>query len=203
MSEDRETWIRHARRLAFLTTGIHFFQFCAGLTLWYFTGSPALLAFGLDAVVSACGALRLAATIRKSLETGRDSGRSSIIGWGYVAAACLALYAGGSRLWFGPRPERGILGVVVAALSMLAIPIAGSYMKTLAVELRSQVLKSASIFTFGNSYLSMVLLIAMLLNTGMDFRWGDPLGAIVMFPFMVQKGIQILLEDGRQEYVED
>ena len=86
---------------------------------------------------------------------------------------------------------------------MLVIPIIGSYMKVLAVELRSQALKSAAIFTFGNSYLSMVLLIALLLNAGMDIRWGDPLGALVMFPFMMQKGIQILLEEGRQEYVDD
>ena len=106
-------------------------------------------------------------------------------------------------LWNGERPARSILGIVLAAVSMLIIPIIGSYMKTLAVELRSQTLKSAAIFTFGNSYLSMVLLIALLLNSGMDLGWGDPLGAIVMFPFMAQKGIQILLEEGKHEYVED
>jgi hypothetical protein len=49
----------------------------------------------------------------------------------------------------------------------------------------------------------MVLLIALLLNAGMDFRWGDPLGALVMFPFMAQKGIQILLDEGGREYVDD
>ena len=99
--------------------------------------------------------------------------------------------------------SRGWLGIVIAAISMLVIPVIGSYMKTLAVELRSQSLKSAAIFTFGNSYLSMVLLIASLLNYGMNLGWGDPLGALVMFPFMAQKGIQILLEEGKHEYVED
>jgi len=92
---------------------------------------------------------------------------------------------------------------VVAAVSMLVIPIAGSYMKVLAVELRSQALRSAAIFTFGNSYLSMVLLIALLMSYGMNLRWGDPLGALVMFPFIAQKGIQILLEEGKHEYLED
>ncbi len=86
---------------------------------------------------------------------------------------------------------------------MLVIPIVGSYMKVLAVELRSQALKSAAIFTFGNSYLSMVLLISQLMSYGMNLRWGDPLGAVVMSPFMAQKGIQILLEEGKHEYVED
>ena len=54
-----------------------------------------------------------------------------------------------------------------------------------------------------NSYLSMVRLIAMLMTYAMNLRWGDPLGALVMFPFIAQKGIQILLEEGKHEYVED
>ena len=86
---------------------------------------------------------------------------------------------------------------------MLVIPVIGSYMKTLAVELRSQPLKAAAIFTFGNSYLSLVLLIALLLNTAMNYGWGDGVGALVMFPFLAQKGIQILLEEGKRDYVED
>ena len=86
---------------------------------------------------------------------------------------------------------------------MLVIPIVGSYMKVLAVELRSQPLKAAAIFTFGNSYLSMVLLVALLVNRGMGFRWGDAVGGLIMFPFLAQKGLQILIDEGNQEYVED
>lgn len=96
-----------------------------------------------------------------------------------------------------------MLGIALAAVSMLVIPIVGSYMKTLAVELRSQALRSAAIFTFGNSYLSLVLLIALLMGYGMNLKWGDPLGSLVMFPFVAQKGIQILVEEGKHEYVEE
>jgi divalent metal cation (Fe/Co/Zn/Cd) transporter len=95
------------------------------------------------------------------------------------------------------------MGIALAFISMLVVPIAGSYMKVLGVELRNQTLKDAAVFTFGNSYLSMVLLIALMLNAGMDFRWGDALGALVMIPFLAQKGIQILIEEGSAEYVED
>src|SRR5262245_6791169 len=107
------------------------------------------------------------------------------------------------QLWMSRPPGRSIVGIALAALSMLVIPIIGSYLKTLAVELRSQPLKAAAIFTFGNSYLSMVLLIALLLNAGTGLKWGDSLGAVVMFPFLAQKGIQILTEEGRRDYVED
>ena len=154
------------------------------------------LSFGFDAAVSAMAALLLAARIQQEW-------RNKYVAYAYMLAAAGAFYLGASALWRGERPQPTVLGIVVAAVSMLVIPIVGSYMKVLAVELRSQALRSAAVFTFGNSYLSMVLLIALLMSYGMNLRWGDPLGALVMFPFMAQKGIQILLEEGKHEYVED
>jgi divalent metal cation (Fe/Co/Zn/Cd) transporter len=187
MSDDRQTWLRQSRQLARFTALFHALQFGASLLLWMNTGSAALLSFGIDAGVSAVAVLK--------------RGRGAA--YGYIAASAVVVYLGGSMFWLGRRPQPSVSGIVLAAVSMLIIPIAGSYMKTLAVELRDRQLRSAAVFTFGNSYLSMVLLIALLMSYGMNLRWGDPLGALVMFPFMAQKGIQILLEEGKHEYVED
>jgi len=196
LTDDREIWIRHFFYLALFAAAFHTLQFLASFLLWETTASPVLMAFGLDAAVSAIAALVLAARIQREW-------RNKFVAYGYMAAGAIAVYLGGSALWTGRQPKSTVLGIVVAAVSMLVIPIVGSYMKSLAVELRSQALKSAAIFTFGNSYLSMVLLIAMLMSYAMNLRWGDPLGALVMFPFVAQKGIQILLEEGKHEYVED
>ena len=196
MSDDRKTWIRHSFYLALFTAFFHSLQFTASLALWMRTKSPAIISFGLDAFVSMQAALVIASRVQREW-------RNRFVGYGYMAASLVAFYLGVSMLWNRQRPTPSVLNIVVAAVSMLAIPIVGSYMKVLAVELQSQALKSAAIFTFGNSYLSMVLLIASLLNYGMNLGWGDPLGALVMFPFMAQKGIQILLEEGKHEYVED
>jgi divalent metal cation (Fe/Co/Zn/Cd) transporter len=196
MTDEREIWVRHFFYLALFAAAFHSLQFLASLALWITTSSPALMAYGLDAVVSAMAAIVLAARIQREW-------RNKFVAYGYMAASAGAFYLGASMLWNGRRPKPSVLGIAVAAVSMLVIPIVGSYMKSLAVELRSQALKSAAIFTFGNSYLSMVLLIALLMSYGMNLGWGDPLGALVMFPFMAQKGIQILLEEGKHEYVED
>ena len=196
MADDRETWIRHSYQLALFTAAFHSLQFGGSLLLWTATESPALMAFGLDAFVSAAASFVLAARIQREW-------RHRFVAYGYMAASAGAAYLGASTLWSREPPARSMLGIVLAAVSMLVLPVAGSYMKTLAVELRSQALRSAAVFTFGNSYLSMVLLIALLLNIGMGLRWGDPLGALVMFPFIAQKGIQILLEEDEHEYVED
>ena len=196
MTDEREIWIRHFFYLALFTAAVHTLQCSASLLIWRMTDSAVLLSFGLDAAVSAAAALVLAARIQQEW-------RNKFVAYGYIAAAAISVAFGGWSLWVRRWPKPTILGIVIAAVSMLVIPIIGSYMKTLAVELRSQALKSAAIFTFGNSYLSMVLLIAMLMSYAMDLRWGDPLGALVMFPFIAQKGIQILVEEGKHEYVED
>jgi divalent metal cation (Fe/Co/Zn/Cd) transporter len=196
MADERGTWIRHFFYLALFAAAFHGLQFCASFLLWRATSSAALMAYGLDALVSAFAAVFLALRLEREW-------RNKFVAYAYMVAAALSFYLGVSMLWTGRRPQASVLGIALAAVSMLVIPVVGSYMKVLAVELRSQALKSAAIFTFGNSYLSMVLLIALLMSYGMNLRWGDPLGALVMFPFMAQKGIQILLEEGKHEYVED
>jgi xanthine/uracil permease len=195
-TDDRGTWIRHFFYLALFTAAVHTLQCSAALLIWKMTDSAVLLSFGLDAAVSAAAALVLAAKIQQEW-------RNKFVAYSYMAASVIAAGYAGRMLWIRQWPNPTILGIVIAAVSMLVIPIIGSYMKSLAVELRSQPLKSAAIFTFGNSYLSMVLLIAMLMSYAMDLRWGDPLGSLVMFPFIAQKGIQILIEEGKHEYVED
>jgi divalent metal cation (Fe/Co/Zn/Cd) transporter len=203
MAEDRATWIRHSYQLALVTAAFHMLQFLAAAVLWALTGSAALAAFGLDAVVSAFAAFVLAFRIYGSFETLGENWKARGAAYGYLAAAVIALVLAVRQLWTGADSPGSILGIILASVSMLVIPIVGSYMKSLAIELRNQPLKAASIFTFGNSYLSMVLLVSLLINAGMGFRWGDAVGGLVMIPFLAQKGLQILIDEGKQEYVEE
>ena len=202
-AEDRATWIRHSFQLALVTAVFHLLQFFASAVLWTVNGSASLAAFGMDAVFSAFAALLLALRIHRSFETLGENWRSRTVAFGYLTGAAVALVLSIMQFWAERWSEGAVLAIVLAAVSMLIIPIVGSYMKTLAVELRSQPLRAAAIFTFGNSYLSMVLLVALLIHSGMGFHWGDAAGGLVMVPFLAQKGLQILIDEGKQEYVEE
>ena len=92
------------------------------------TDSAVLLAFGLDAAVSAAAALVLAARIQHEW-------RNKFVAYAYMAASAISVGFGGWSLWLRQWPKPAILGIVLAAVSMLIIPIIGSYMKALAVEL--------------------------------------------------------------------
>jgi hypothetical protein len=188
--------------MAFAIAVFHGLQFAASLALWIITESAVIAAFGLDAAVSAWGAAALACGIRGAgdIPPGRPAG---FLGYGYMGAAGLSLCVAAAALLRGIRPGISLWGLALAALSMIGITIMGSYLKLLAMELRSQPLKSAAIFTFGNSYLALLLLVGLLLNAGMDLAWGEAAAAAATVPFMAQKGIQILLEEERPKYVED
>src|SRR5215471_15277238 len=137
MADDRSVWIRQMATLALVTGAFHLLQFIASLALWVRTGSAVLAAFGLDAGVSACAAFLLSIQISRSYETLSKSWRSRVVAYGYIIAAVLSLILGASGFITGQYAKPGLLGIVLAAVSMLIVPIAGSYMKVLAVELRN------------------------------------------------------------------
>src|SRR5262245_56611030 len=126
MTDEREIWIRQFFYLALFAAAFHSLQFLASLVLWMSTRSAVLMSFGLDAVVSVVAALVLAARIRREW-------RHRSVAYGYIVASAGAFYLGASMLWTGLWPKASPLGIVVAAISMLVIPIVGSYMKVLAV----------------------------------------------------------------------
>lgn len=196
--DETRLWRRQFFYLFLLTALVGLLQAVAGVLLWLQASSPVLLAFGMDAFVGATRELVLARRIAQggAADVTLDSDRLffGIVAVGYVLVGLVAFAVGVAQLWQGTQPAPTLVGVGLAAISMLVIPIIGSYMKALAMELRSPALKEAAVFTFGNSYMSMVLLIGLLINAGMERWWADPLGAIVMSPFIIQKGVQIFLD---------
>ena len=206
-SNETNLWIRQFLYLCLLTASVNLLQTVSGVLLGLRASSPLLIIFGLDSFV---GALRELVVARRIACYGPADGDPSesgvpftLIACGYFTVSFFALGFGLIALLQGREPTPSILGVGLAAVSMLLIPIIGSYMKAVAMEVRSPVLKAASVFTFGNSYLAMVLLIGLLVNSGMQHWWGDPLGALVMCPFIIQKGIQILIGKREIEFVDD
>lgn len=207
MSDETRAWTRQFLYLAVLTGFVNLLQATTGIALFMAVSSPVLLAFGLDAFVGGTREFVLARRIaRHGTADERDSADRVLfraVGGSYLLVGAAALVAGAAALWRGGRPEPTLVGVTLAAVSMLLIPIIGSYMKALAMEVKSPALKEAAVFTFGNSYLSMVLLIGLLINVGMERWWGDGVAAIVMSPFVVQKGVGILMDASPGEFEEE
>ena len=179
-SNEAARWLRQFIYLCLLTVLVHLLQTVSGVLLWVRAGSPLLLVFGMDAFVGAVRELVFARRIAHfgtaDVEPGADRLPFAVVASGYFVVGLIAISYGVLNLLQGRGASPSFLGIGLAAISMLLIPIIGSYMKSLAMEIRSPALKAAAVFTFGNSYLSMVLLIGLLINSGMQHWWGVLLG---------------------------
>src|SRR5215831_148623 len=80
MVDERGTWIRHFFYLALFAALFHGLQFTASFLLWRATSSAALMAYGLDAVVSAFAAVCLALRLEREW-------RNKFIAYAYMLAA--------------------------------------------------------------------------------------------------------------------
>jgi Cation efflux family len=191
-------WLRQFVFLFLVAGFVQTLMSVSGVVLGWGAGSPALVVFGLDAGLGALREFALAIRLgRRTIPDLPPPTGSRVLPAAYIGVGLFAFVSGAQSLWRGLASAPTLLGIGLAALSVLLVPIVGSYMKAVAIELKSAALKAAAVFTFSNSYLAMVLLISLLIRTGMERGWGDAVGALVMAPFILQKGIQILIE-GRE-----
>src|SRR4029078_11914449 len=131
--DDRAQWIRQIATLALLIAGFHLLQFVASTALWIRAGSPVIAAFGLDAIVSAVAALLLSVRIRRSYDKLATEWKSRVVAYGYIVGAVLSLLLGVSSFLADHHAQRSLLGILLAAVSMLVVTIVCSYMTVLAL----------------------------------------------------------------------
>jgi divalent metal cation (Fe/Co/Zn/Cd) transporter len=83
-----------------------------------------------------------------------------------------------------------MLGIVIAALSIIVMPLLARAKRRLAFELGSGALAAESKQTSLCAYLSAILLGGLLLNATVGWWWADPVAALVMVPIIAREGIE-------------
>jgi divalent metal cation (Fe/Co/Zn/Cd) transporter len=85
-----------------------------------------------------------------------------------------------------------MVGIVLAALSLLIMPLLARAKRRVAAELGSKALKADSRQTDICAYLSAILLVGLGLNALAGWWWADPVAALIMVPIIGREGIQAL-----------
>ncbi len=195
--------VRHAavvrgRRLEYLTIGWNSLEAIASILAGLFAGSIALVGFGLDSVIetSSGAALlwRLSHANEQSAERRERAERISlkIVGASFLALAAYVGFEAVRDLWSREAPEHSIPGIVIAALSLIAMPLLARAKRNVARILNSNALKADSRQTDLCVYLSAILLGGLLLNFLLGWWWADPVAGLIMVPIIVREGIEAL-----------
>ena len=165
-------------RVEYLSLGYNALEALVGIAAGVAAGSVALVGFGLDSVVEGASAGILVWRLRVEASGARtsDDAEKRAIRLVAVAFFALALYVGVAavvELVRGTHPDPSGVGVVLAATSLVVMPVLARRKKALAVELDSRSLEADSHQTVLCTYLSAILLVGLVLNWAFGWWWAD------------------------------
>jgi divalent metal cation (Fe/Co/Zn/Cd) transporter len=168
---------RRARFLAFATIGWNVIEAIVALTAGAVAGSSALVGFGLDSTVEV-SASAVALWYLAGVDEEREHRALRLIGVSFFALAAYITFDAGRDLLTGSKAETSAVGIVLAALSLMVMPLLARAKRTTGERLGSRALVAESAETQLCAYLSAILLVGLVLRATVGWTWADPLAAL-------------------------
>jgi divalent metal cation (Fe/Co/Zn/Cd) transporter len=104
--------------------------------------------------------------------------------------AAYVSYESLSELWRKQAAEHSIPGIVLACVSLIAMPLLSRAKRRVADALGSAAMQADAKQTDFCVYLSTILLVGLLLNALFGLWWADPIAALVTAPTIAKEGVQ-------------
>ena len=184
----------------YFTVGWNVIEGLIAITAGVIAGSIALVGFGLDSCIEVASGLVLIWRLRKhgfAEEEEEESAEKKAIlfvGVSFFLLAAYVIYESAKKLYFQEHPEESLIGIVLAVVSLIVMPVLALYKKKIAVQINSRALRADALETLACSYLSLTLLLGLGANEFFGWWWADPLAALAMVYFLIKEGKEALEE---------
>ena len=159
--------------------------------------SIALFGFGLDSIIEFSASVVVlwrfrVETLGGSVEDVKlaEHRAHRFIGGTFLALAAYVGLNAGWTLSKSEAPEASIPGIVIAAASLLVMPVLSIAKLRVAARLGSGVLRAEAKETLACSWLSLTLLLGLVANAWRGWWWADPIAALLMIPWLVKEGLE-------------
>jgi divalent metal cation (Fe/Co/Zn/Cd) transporter len=193
---DRESQVRRGLRLEYFTIAYNCLEGLISIIAGLFAGSVSLIGFGIDSVIEVTSGTALLWRLNRDWNPAqRESAERTtlrIVGFCFIALAIYVLYESGSILLRHEAPERSIPGIIVAAVSVIVMPLLAKSKRRIAATIGSAAMRADSRQTDFCAYLSALLLGGLLLNALFGWWWADPVAALAMIPIIANEGFNSL-----------
>lgn len=188
---DRLATIRRGRQLEYLTIAWNSAEATVALIAGLVASSIALVGFGLDSVIEVLsGAIVLWRLVADNEHAERIA--LKVVGASFVVLAAYVAFDSIKTLWLREAPERSLAGILLAAVSLIVMPLLARAKRRVAAGIGSRALHADSRQTDLCAYLSAILLGGLLLNALLGWWWADPAAGLVMTPIIVNEGREAL-----------
>lgn len=196
MQSTRTHDLRTGTRLEYFTIAWNVVEASVGMAAGVAAGSVALIGFALDSVVEASsGAIllwRLGSEMsgrRTSEELERRAIR--LVALAFFALAAYVAWRATADLIAAAQPDASIPGLVLAAVSLMVMPVLALRKRALAGRLDSRSLQADSRQTWLCAFLSVALLCGLGLNALFGWWWADPVAGILIALGAVREGREL------------
>lgn len=109
-----------------------------------------------------------------------------------MALALYVAYDSIETLLSQQTPERSLPGIVLAAVSLVVMPLLARAKRRIATGIDSAALSADAKQTELCTYLSAILLGGLVLNALLGWWWADPVAGLVMVPIIGKEGFEAL-----------
>ena len=179
--------IKRGRRLEYYTIGWNSLEAVISIGAGLLAGSIALVGFGIDSVIEvSSGAIILWRLVSRQH---RERLALKLVGGGFLALAVYIAADAVKSLWFHEVPEASYVGIAIAAVAMITMPLLARAKRKVAADLHSRAMEADSRQTDICAYLSAILLADLGLNAVFGWWWADPAAALIMIPIIVREGV--------------
>ena len=182
--------IARGRRLEYITIIWNSLEGIIAIGAGLVAGSIALVGFGFDSVIEVSSG----AIILWRLVSGehREQLALKLVGISFLALAAYVAFDAVKSLWFVETPEASYIGIAIAALSLVVMPILARAKRMVAAQINSRAMHADSRQTDICTYLSAILLGGLGLNALFGWWWADPIAGLIMVPIIVKEGVDAL-----------
>ena len=188
---------RAGLRLEWATLGWNVTEAVVAIWAGAVAGSVSLIGFGADSIIESLSGVALVwRLLGHEDDAGRDRIALRLVGISFLALAAYVGYEAATSLIRSEEPEASVTGIVLAALSLIVMPLLAHAKRRVARGMRSDALAADARQTDICANLSAILLVGLGLNAWLGWWWADPVAGLAMAPLIAREGFDALRGKG-------
>ena len=192
---------KKALTLSYITVAYNIIEGIVSIIAGSLAGSIALIGFGLDSFVESLSGgimiwrFRQHGKISEEEEERIEKKAVKLVAYTFFVLAAYVFYESLTNLFYKEIPQPSIIGIIIAVISIIAMPVL-FYMKyQTGKSLNSKSLLADSKQTLACLFLSVALLFGLGMNYLYGFWQADPAVGLLVSVYLVKEGYSTLKEE--------
>ena len=192
---------KRALSISYFSACYHILEGLVSVLVGASAGSIALLGFGLDSFVESFSGFIIIwrfwkhGKVSKQEEEKTEKKALRLIAYSFFMLAVYVFYESAKKLYFREMPKPSLLGIIIAVVSLIVMPILFFLKNKTGKSIKSHSLVADSKQQLACILLSFALLIGLGLNYMYGFWQADPLIGFVIVLYLVKEGVSTLKEE--------